>query len=111
MDARLNYPKIVKTILKEYAHFFASGGVTSMHTLFDDQQQGYMLIDIGWEDKKYTHNVVIHIDIIDDKIWIQKDNTEEGVVTNLLEAGIPKEDIVLGFHPPKVRPYTEFAVG
>jgi hypothetical protein len=111
MDARLNYPNIVKTILKEYADFFASGGLTSMHTLFDDQQQSYILINIGWEGKKYTHVVVIHIDIIDKKIWVQKDNTEEGVTTDLLEAGVPKEDIVLGFHPPKVRPYTEFAVG
>ena len=57
MDTRLNYPEIVKTILKEYIDFFARGDVTSMHTLFDDQQQSYMLIDIGWQGKKYTHNV------------------------------------------------------
>ena len=105
MDTRLNYPGIVKTILKEYTNLFAHGGVPSMHTLFDDQQQSYMLIDIGWEGKKYTHDVIIHIDIIGSKIWIQRDNTEEGVAIDLLEAGVPKEDIVLGFHHPKVRPY------
>jgi hypothetical protein len=28
----------------------------------------------------------------------------------LLEAGVPKEDIVLAFHEPEMRQYTEFAV-
>ncbi|MFN0112370.1 MAG: element excision factor XisI family protein, partial [Blastocatellia bacterium] len=32
------------------------------------------------------------------------------IATDLEEAGVPKEDIVLGFQPPKVRPYTEYAV-
>ena len=35
---------------------------------------------------------------------------EEGIAAHLLEAGIPKEDIVLAFHSPDMRPYTEFAV-
>ena len=38
------------------------------------------------------------------------DDTEEGVATDLLEAGVPKEDIVLGFRHPKVRQHTGFAV-
>ena len=35
--------------------------------------------------------------------------TEEGIATDLLEAGVPKEDIVLAFQPPDVRRFTEFA--
>lgn len=32
------------------------------------------------------------------------------LVVNLeLEAGVPKEDIVLAFHQPELRQYTEFA--
>ncbi|WP_237396612.1 element excision factor XisI family protein [Okeania sp. KiyG1] len=34
--------------------------------------------------------------IIDNKIWIQRDGIEEGIATDLMEAGIPKEQIVLG---------------
>ncbi len=45
-----------------------------------------------------------------DKVWIQCDETEEGIATDLMEAGISKEDIVLGFRYPKVRKYTGFAV-
>ncbi len=40
----------------------------------------------------------------------QNDSREEGIATELVEAGVPKEDIVLGFQPAKERPYTGFAI-
>ena len=33
---------------------------------------------------------IVHIRLIDGKIWIQYDGTEEDIVTELLEAGVPK---------------------
>ncbi|HBB33754.1 MAG TPA: hypothetical protein DC064_18635, partial [Cyanobacteria bacterium UBA9273] len=36
---------------------------------------------------------------------------EIGVANELVEAGVPKEDIVLTFHAPYKRKYTELAVG
>ena len=47
--------------------------------------------------------------MIDHKLWIQHDGTEEGVALDLVAAGIPKEQIVLGFRPLSERKYTEFA--
>jgi hypothetical protein len=44
-------------------------------------------------------------------IWIQYDGTEEGIANRLVELGVPREDIVLAFHPPYKRPYTDFVVG
>ena len=43
------------------------------------------------------------------KIWIQHDGTQEGVAEELVTAGIPRQQIVLGFHPPKLRKHTEYA--
>ena len=57
------------------------------------------------------HGCLVHIDIINDKIWIQRDFTEEGVASELVELGVPKTDIVLGFKSPFVREFTGFAVG
>jgi len=42
--------------------------------------------------------------------WIEQDWTEKGIATELLESGVPNEDIVLGFRHPERRPLTEFAV-
>ncbi len=52
---------------------------------------------------------MIHIDIINGKIWIQCDFTEEGVANELVELGVPKTDIVLGFRSPHMRQFTGFA--
>jgi len=110
MDTKLNYHETVKQTLKEYAVRYSKDNAFPLQTLFDDEQQRYLLLDVGWYEDEYVHHTPIHIDIIDHKIWVQYDDTEEGVATALLEAGIPKSDIVLGFRPSKVRPYTEFAV-
>jgi hypothetical protein len=55
--------------------------------------------------------VVRHLDSVAGKIWIQQDGTEVGIANQLVELGVPKSDIVLGFNPPMMREYTEFAVG
>ncbi len=42
----------------------------------------------------------MNFDIKDGKIWIQHDGTEIGVANELVEMGVPNEDIVLAYHPP-----------
>jgi hypothetical protein len=65
---------------------------------------------IGWENKQRVFGPVIHIDIKEGKVWIQWNGTEEQVADDLMALGISREDIVLGFHPPYMRKFTEFAV-
>ncbi len=48
--------------------------------------------------------------IIDGKVWIQHDGTNRPVAEALLDEGIPREDIVLAFHPARLRHLTGFAV-
>ncbi|NES01088.1 MAG: XisI protein [Symploca sp. SIO1B1] len=112
MDTRLNYYRdIIKKILQEQAQYRASlPDSYDSQVLLDDERGRYLVLDIGWNDDQYLHATPIHLDIIGDKIWIQYDDTEEGIATDLLEAGVPKEDIVLGFRHPKIREYTGFAV-
>jgi len=45
------------------------------------------------------------------KIWIQYDGTNRPVADELLEAGVPQEDIVLAWHPAELRHHTGFATG
>lgn len=110
MDTRMNYAKIVKKLLQEYATYYSVAGENPLRPLFDDTNQSFLLIDTNWVGSEYVHHTPIHVDIINNKIWIQYDDTEEGLATDLLEAGIPAQDIVLGFRPPELRVHTEFAV-
>lgn len=109
MDTQLSYVKIVKTLLKQHAEYRTNIPDTYKScVLFDDEHQRYVVLDIGWQGDKYLHATPIHIDIIQNKIWIQFDDTEDGIASELVELGIPKEDIILGFRHPDVRVHTGF---
>ncbi len=115
MDRLKSYQQIVKAILTQYAghkdHFIEDENVEESETqiVFDDQRNHYFLLDIGWSHMDRIHVCLLHLDIKDGKIWIQKDYVEAGIAEDLIEHGVPKEDIVLGFQAPYKRPFTEFA--
>ena len=109
MDTVEHYRQIIRSVLTPYANItYANVDVRNL-TAFDSLSDQYAILSEGW-DKGRHHGCLIHIEIRDGKVWIQRDGTEEGVATELLEAGIPKSDIVLGFHEPAVRQHTGFAV-
>ena len=78
-------------------------------TVFDRSTDSYLILREGWDKSRRVHAIVVHLEILNGKIWVQDDWTEHGIAADLEEAGIPKTDIVLGFQPAKVRPYTEYA--
>ena len=78
--------------------------------IFDTEHDHYLLLDIGWEELKRVYNCFIHLDIKEGKIWIQRNMTEADLAQELVELGIPNEDIVLGLHPLYKRPYTGYGV-
>ena len=88
---------------------YAYGDVKT-EVVFDRKHDRYLLVDVGWEGYERAHGALVHVDLIDGKLWIQCDGTEEGIATELVEAGVPRDRIVLGFKHPVVRPYTDFAV-
>ena len=79
---------------------------------FDTERDHYQLMNVGWRAGRHrVYGTVIHIDIKDGKLWIQWDGTDEPIAEELAELGVPKSDIVLGFHAPYKRQFTEFATG
>ncbi len=79
-------------------------------TLFDEKNDSYAIIAEGWDGEERIHNIVVHLEIINDKVWIQADNTDLVIARELESKGIPKSEIVLGFRPPTVRSQSEYAV-
>ena len=80
-------------------------------TLFDTERDHYQLLYVGWRNNKRRFGCILHLDIKNGKIWIQHDGTEIGIANQLVEIGVPKEDIVLAFHEPAIRQYTDFGTG
>ena len=110
MDKLTHYREIIGKIIREYASYKPSHGEIDTEAIIDPEKDHYEVMHVGWDGDRRVHGSVVHIDIIDDKIWIQYDGTNRPVAEELLAAGITKDEIVLAFHPVDIRPHTEFAV-
>jgi len=109
MDQVEKYRQIIEDILNEYAEIPYAYGQVKAEVVADRQNDHYLMLAIGWEGAKRVHGCIVHVDIINGKVWIQQDGTEHGIADDLIERGIPKTKIILGFHAPHVRQHTGFA--
>jgi hypothetical protein len=111
MDKLTKYRDITKRILS--ARLERTGSVPQQEIeefmIADEERDHYLLFNLGWWGRKRVRNFSVYVRIVDGKFRIEHDLTEDGIATELLEAGVPKEDIVLAFHAPEMRQYTEFA--
>ena len=106
----MNYRELVQTILKSHSENHLDN-YTEVQLLFDTERDHYQVVHLGWSEQRRVYGCIIHVDIKDGKIWIQRDGTEVGVADELVSAGVPKKDIVLGFQAPYKRQFTEYAAG
>jgi XisI protein len=111
MDRLEHYRQSLKTLLKDYADSMNAnqGGEIEVETIFDTEKDHYLLLGVGWQQRKRVHHCILHFDIKDGKIWLQENNTDIEVDEDLIEMGISKQEIVIGFHHPTMREYSEYA--
>ena len=109
MDQITTYREIVQSLLSEIGSYKNHSSEIETQLLFDTTRDHYQILKTGWRGIKRTYGVSIHIDIKDGKVWIQRNATDLLIAEMLVEKGIPKENIVLAFHAPYKRQYTEFA--
>ena len=106
----LNYSEIMQTVIREHAELHKSGDV-AIETIFDTERHHYLLVQVGWSNGHWVYGCPIHLDWIDGKIYIQQNNTEISIAERLVELGIPKDKIVIGFHSRFKRQFTDYSVG
>jgi XisI protein len=105
------YRSLVTEILTKYSQYKPSYGQVEIEQIFDRDSDRYQLLALGWNQQKRIYGTTIHLDIQNEKIWIQQNTTEFDLASDLVEMGVPKQDIVIGFHTPKMRELTGFSVG
>jgi hypothetical protein len=110
MDTLNAYRAAILHVLTEWKEFLQSGPELNMDLVVDRDRDRYLLVEIGWEKGYRIYAPLLHIDIIDGKLWIQHDGTEHGVAPELVAAGVPKEAIILGFRSEPARALSQFAV-
>ena len=104
------YRKAIQAVLEKYANLKTAYGETETMIVQDLQNDHYQLMTVGWHKNRRVHGCIFHIDIKNGRIWIQHDGTETGIANELIERGIPKDEIVLAYYPVYRRQHTGFAV-
>lgn len=110
MDRVEQYRKIIQQVLTDYATVPIANGEIDSQLIFDIERDHYQITNIGWDGNRRVHSCVLHLDIIDGKVWIQHNSTEMAIGSELSKMGIPNSDIILGFQAPYLRQYTDFGV-
>ena len=111
MDPLEEYRKALMTVLRSWEERPGPRLTLRFETVFDREHDRYLVVVVGWDGMHHVHSTLVHVDIVDGKLWIQHDQTEQGVAPGLVAAGVPRDRIVLGFKSPARRAATEYATG
>jgi hypothetical protein len=113
---KLNYAKLLKEIFVGYQELEkrASNSIADQKVnavfVIDEVKGIFAWLDFGWTKQGRIETINVFVRLQEGRIHIEEDMTEEGIGTILLKKGVPPKDIVVEFHPPEMRQYTEFGV-
>lgn len=104
------YRTLIQSIVEKHSLCHTDDREVETQLAFDFERDRYLMFHVGWRGEKRVFGCVIHTEIREGKIWIQRDGTEVGIANELIESGVPKSDIVLGYRSPYMRKFTGLAV-
>lgn len=110
MDKLERYRTCIQTLLEQHSQYKTQDEEVESALFFDPVRDRYQLMRVGWRGLHRIYHTVLHFDIKNGKVWLQQNTTDVDVGQELVEMGIPKEDIILGLHPAYKRPYTGYGV-
>ena len=118
MDLLKNKIKKNQKILAAYIQELADeknnalGNDLTYQPIIDLKGNHFQLMRIGWHQQKYLYAVLVHFDINAEtgNVWVQQNNTEILLDEELERRGIKKNNLVLGFRSPEMRPFSDFAI-
>jgi hypothetical protein len=99
MDTVETYQAIVKQVISHYAQLRPSHGDIHLETVFDDKQNRFALMQVGWDRGRRVRGNLIYVTLQNEKIYIEYDGMERGITQDLVAQGIPEQDIILAFLP------------
>ena len=105
-----HYRALITTLLNDMAEAIAPSPDIEHVVIADHERDQYMLLFVGWVQGRRLLDIGVYLRIRDGKIWIEANYGPDWVAEQLVAAGIPRQDIVLGFQLPHLRALTDYAV-
>lgn len=91
--------EVVKQVILRYAQLRPSHGNIRLDTVFDEIQDHYALMQVGWDRERRVKGNLIYVTLHDGQVYIEYDGMEHGITQDLVDQGIPESQIVLAFLP------------
>lgn len=106
------HKSIVKSVLSDLLERLSKGIPDVKFEMVLDEEKGqYLLFKDGWRGMHRMYGSVAHIEVKQDgKVWLHHDGTDLAIGQILLDKGVEKKDIVLGFQAPTRRADSGFAM-
>lgn len=90
VDKALSYEQILQQVLRDEEQYQPLHG-PKIVSACDAATGQYLLLAVGKQGQRHIDNIVFHAQLLNGKITVETDMTEEGLTLLLLEAGIPAE--------------------
>jgi XisI protein len=101
------YRQVIMQFLLEQCDGSGWHGIESQ-PIFDPSRDRYLILTQGWRGQERVYWVVMHLELRDGQVWLQRNQTEVDIEAELKALGIPPADIVLGMIPPEYRALAVF---
>ena len=98
MDSLLNYSDILKKTVQEATRDQPSVQQIKLYPVCDFDSGHFLLVATGLDKQGWKDFILFHARVVDRQVIIEMDNFEEGLISTLIDAGIPEEDIITGFN-------------
>jgi len=89
-----NYRQALCRVIEQHAKLTASDRQIESVPICDTTHDHYMLMSLGRDHIGRAHDILIHLRLKEGRVHIEWDGIEDGIVEDLIEAGIREEDIV-----------------
>src|SRR5579864_1104753 len=110
MDSIESLRGAIARVFRSWEEYPSASSKFRIMGVMDTAHDRYTLTHVDCEGERYKSHLLAQLEIRDGKIWVLTDNTEDGIASELVSEGVPKNQIVLGFYPPQLREMGEFAV-
>jgi hypothetical protein len=110
VDKLAKYREYIKKLLIRYTSDDISTNNIEVQLILDTERDHYQWMNVGWQDFNRIYRCVMHFDIKDGKIWLQQNLTDQNPAEELVNMGVPRENIVLGLQAPFKRQFTDYGV-
>jgi len=99
-----DYRALLRAIVRDYAAQPTDAGGEGIEdfAICDDESGNYLWFASGWQGGKRVYGPAVHLRIKGDQVIIEANFAEEDLEDRLIEGGVPREAIVVGWVQPEV---------